>query len=74
MAVWVEGEAGEAMCRKPPNYRPGLLQRAVHVLGTPETALDMREFVYGTEWEWCATNYLEAWAPQSHQMLQILLS
>ena len=71
---WLCGLTGEAMCWIPPEHRPGLLQRTVGVLGAPETALDMRKFVHGTDWERCATNYLGAWASQSHQMLQILLS
>ena len=71
---WLYGSTGEALCWIPPDHRPGLLQRAVGVLGAPETALDVRKFVHGTDWERCATHYLGAWASQSHQMLQILLS
>jgi len=56
---WLCGLKGEAMCQKPPDYWPGLLQQAVHVLGALDTVLNIREFVYGTEWEWCATNYLD---------------
>ena len=71
---WLCGSTGEALCWIPLEHRPGLLQRAVGVLGAPETALDVRKFVHGADWERCATHYLGAWASQSHQMLQILLS
>ncbi len=68
---WLCGSKGEAMCRKPPDYWPGLLQRAVRVLGAPDTALDMREFV----WNGSGVQLtISTWASQSHQMLQILLS
>jgi WD40 repeat protein len=70
---WLCGSTGEAICWIPPDHRSGLLQRTVGVLGAPETALDMRNFVHGTDWDRCAANFPGAWAAQSHQMLQILL-
>jgi WD40 repeat protein len=53
---WLYGSTGEAMCWIPPDHRPGLLQRVVGVLGAPETALDVRKFVHGADWERCATH------------------
>ena len=50
------GPMGEAMCWIPPEYRRGLLQQSVSVLGAQATALDMRNFTHGTNWEKCAAH------------------
>lgn len=50
-----KGEKEEAMCWIPPAYQRGLLQQSVCVLGARETALDMRNFTHGTNWEQCAS-------------------
>jgi WD40 repeat protein len=51
---WMRGPMKEAMCWIPPAHRQGLLQRTVGVLGTRETALDLRDVAHGTKWEQCA--------------------
>ena len=53
---WLCGPMGQIMCWIPPAHRKGLLQRAVSVIGARETALDLRNFAHGTEWEQCASS------------------
>ena len=53
---WLCGPMGQIMCWIPREYRQGLLQRAVNIVGAQETALDLRSFVHGTKWEKCIAN------------------
>ncbi len=51
---WLCGPMDRLMCWIPPAHQKGLLQGPIRVLGARETALDMRNFVHGTNWEQCA--------------------
>jgi WD40 repeat protein len=54
---WLCGPMGQIMCWIPPAHRQGLLlQRAVSIVGARETALDLRNFAHGTNWEQCVAN------------------
>jgi WD40 repeat protein len=50
---WLHGPMDQFLCWIPPAHQQGLLLRSVRILGARETALDMRNFVHGTNWEQC---------------------
>ncbi|KAI0056827.1 WD40 repeat-like protein [Artomyces pyxidatus] len=51
---WVRGAKSEALFWMPPTYRKGLwTPQTVGILGVPETAIDLRHFLHGTEWTKC---------------------
>jgi WD40 repeat protein len=51
---WIRGSTNERMFWVPSLYRVGLwTPRTMGILGAPETIVNLRNFVHGTEWKQC---------------------